>query len=385
MEKKKIVEGIVKGLTGTVALIVCAVGGYTIGKSGVISMHKQMSTGELLIYLGVLSIILFAAYFLQIVVHETGHLVCGLCSGYTFTSFRIGSFMWIREQGKIKLSRYSLAGTGGQCLMAPPEMSEGKIPYVLYNLGGPLFNGLLALLAFILYVPCRNIPYLQVCLLQVVLFGVVFGMLNGIPMKFGVPNDGYNAMTLGKDPEALRAFWVQMKVNAMLAEGVRIKDMPKEWFVIPSDEAMQNEMTSILGVLACNRLVDCHEFVQAEELMTDLLQRDIRILDLYRSTLKEDCIYCELMGDGDREKVEGWLDKGQQKYEKMMKRFPSVLRTQYTYALLAERDFKKAEEIEERFENVACTYPYTNEIAGERELMKLADHRNQICPSDPFG
>ncbi len=80
-------------------------------------------------------IIMYVAIFAQMIIHEAGHLVFGLLSGYQFSSFRIMSFMWVKENGQMKLRRLSVAGTGGQCLMAPPEPVDGNIPVVLYNLG----------------------------------------------------------------------------------------------------------------------------------------------------------------------------------------------------------------------------------------------------------
>ena len=100
----------------------------------------KMSKGELITSLVVLYIGFLLSYFLQIVVHEAGHLVFGRLTGYQYSSFRIGSFMWVKLDGKIRLKRYSMSGTGGQCLMAPPEMVDGKIPYVLYNFGGAIAN-----------------------------------------------------------------------------------------------------------------------------------------------------------------------------------------------------------------------------------------------------
>ncbi len=75
--------------------------------------------------------IMYLAIFLQIILHEAGHLLFGLLTGYRFSSFRIGSFMWILQDGKIRFKRFSLAGTGGQCLLLPPPMVDGKMPYVL--------------------------------------------------------------------------------------------------------------------------------------------------------------------------------------------------------------------------------------------------------------
>ena len=91
-------------------------------------------------------VFLYLAWFIHIVIHESGHLIGGLLSGYTFSSFRIGSFMLLKENGKLVSKRLKIAGTGGQCLMAPPEMVDGKFPVVLYNMGGSVMNLLVSLL-----------------------------------------------------------------------------------------------------------------------------------------------------------------------------------------------------------------------------------------------
>ena len=59
------------------------------------------------------------AFILQIVLHEGGHLLFGLLSGYRFVSFRIFNWTLIRQEGKFRLKRFGIAGTGGQCLMLP--------------------------------------------------------------------------------------------------------------------------------------------------------------------------------------------------------------------------------------------------------------------------
>ena len=45
-------------------------------------------------------------YLLHIIVHEAGHMVCGLATGYRFVSFRVASLMWEKQKsGKIRFSR----------------------------------------------------------------------------------------------------------------------------------------------------------------------------------------------------------------------------------------------------------------------------------------
>jgi len=71
------------------------------------------------------------AFILQIVLHEGGHLLFGLLSGYRFVSFRIFNWTLIRQEGKFRLKRFGIAGTGGQCLMLPPDKPLEEIPLPL--------------------------------------------------------------------------------------------------------------------------------------------------------------------------------------------------------------------------------------------------------------
>lgn len=313
----------------------------------------------------------------QITLHEGGHLVCGLLSGYRFCSFRVGSLMWMREDGgHLRLRRLRLAGTGGQCLMSPPEMAEGRLPVTLYNLGGPLANLLTAALALAPRGPAERGPLLSVFLLFFAVIGLFLAAMNGIPLRLGgIDNDGRNALSLGRDPAALRAFWVQMKVAEAQARGLRLREMPEDWFSMPGDEALQNAMTAAQGVLVCNRLVDEGRLAEADRAIAHLLAGSRGLPGLYRGLLVCDRVTVELLGEARPAVLADFLTQGQVKFMGQMKRFPSVLRTRYLHALLAERDPAKAAAIRARFETVAGTYPYPADIASERELMALGDAR----------
>lgn len=103
-------------------------------------------------------LILLFSIFLQVLLHEGGHLVCGLATGYRFVSFRIFNLTFIRKDGKLCIKRFSLAGTGGQCLLTPPERPLEDIPTTLYNLGGVLANLLTAILAFLPLLTVDGLP-----------------------------------------------------------------------------------------------------------------------------------------------------------------------------------------------------------------------------------
>ena len=336
--------------------------------------ERGTTFGQDMMIFALLLIAMYLCMLIQIVIHEAGHLVFGLLSGYQFSSFRIGSFMWILEEGKLRLKRLSLAGTGGQCLMSPPDLVNGKIPVILYNMGGSLMNLLASLVCGLLYLLIGKVNMFTTILMIMVLVGIAFAAMNGVPMRLGtVDNDGYNAFSLRKDSGARYSFWFQMKVNEQISKGVRLKDMPEEWFLVPTDEEMKNSMIAVQGVFTCNRLIDERKFEEADSLMQHLLSIESGIVGLHRSLMICDRLYCELIGENRTEVVDEMLTKEQRKFMKSMKTFPTVLRTEYAYELLAKGDAKKADKIRKQFEKMASKYPYPSEIQAERELMKWAE------------
>ena len=92
-------------------------------------LGDDMGFGEYFFWLLLYLFVLYAAYFLQIIIHESGHLIFGLLTGYRFSSFRIGSVILTKDGGKFRIGSFSMAGTAGQCLLYPNE-GEEKIPYV---------------------------------------------------------------------------------------------------------------------------------------------------------------------------------------------------------------------------------------------------------------
>jgi hypothetical protein len=219
----------------------------------------------------------------------------------------------------------------------------------------------------------RNTPYLPTVFLMAAVIGVGFALTNGIPMRLGtVDNDGYNAKSLGKSADALYSFWVQMKFAEQQALGVRMKDMPKEWFSLPDEKGLQNSMTAVMAVLYENRLMDMHRFEEAEAFIDQLREADTAIVGIYDCLLTCDRLYCELIRGKNAEIIDKLRTKAQVKLMKQMQKFPSVIRTEYAYALLYEKDMSKAEKLKARFDKCAKNYPYTGDIESERELLEIA-------------
>lgn len=318
--------------------------------------------------------------YLQIMIHEGGHLICGLLSGYRFVSYRIGSLMVVKQGGSLKFRRMSLAGTGGQCLLDPPELVDGKMPVMLYNAGGFLMNTLVSAAAAIPYILAPDMPkFLRLFLITFISIGLIFALTNGIPLRMGtVDNDGYNMVHLGKDLNAVRAFWLQMRMNAVLTEGTRLKEMPEEWFALPEDADHHNVLISTIDVMKENLLMDRHDFDGVLSQIEYLESDACTVLGLYESLLAIDKITVGLIRKGHAEEPADFTEelallesKNLQKFMKSMKDFPTVLRVKYLAEKYAKNNVAHAEKIREHFEKVAKSYPTPADIAMEREIMGL--------------
>ena len=345
--------------------------GYYLGET----VSAGAGLGETLMSVGILLLGFYVMLYLQIVVHEAGHLVFGLLTGYRFSLFRIGSLTFLRDpvSGKIRVKRMQLAGTGGQCLLVPPQPVDGKIPFALYHLGGSLMNLIASAVFFVLYLICRPIPTLSLIMLVGVIVGIAYAMMNGIPMRLGaIDNDGYNLYAQTKSQTAMEAMRIQLLIAEASARGVRLRDMPEEWFVIPAGASLENSMVAVISVFACNSLMDEGKYDEAEEAIRSLCAAKTGMVGVHRSLLICDRLTCLLLR-GDTAAAEQCLTKQLLSFMKAMKNNPTILRCQYAVARLLKQDDGEAQAVMKRFELCAKTHPFVSDIESEREIIAAID------------
>ncbi len=340
-------------------------------------INNAESAAEIIIGVWITIFAFYLALILQVIIHESGHLVCGLISGYKFNMFRIFSFALVKGTGKIRFKRFGLAGTSGQCLMLPPEEKNGKFPVVLYNLGGIIFNALSGVIFIAIYIIFDMPPVAETCMLVLGISGIGMALQNGLPLRMGiVDNDACNTVALAKNKKAARAFRVQLLIAGGNSDCVRLKDMPAEWFVVPEDEDMENGLVAACGALACNRLVDEHKFDEARDVITHMLEIESGMEPVYRGLLINDLIYIEAISYNRHDVIVNlYCEEQQAKFMKAMKRSVSVMRTEYTLALRCENNIQKAEEILKKFNKLTKNYPYLADLQSERELINIAAGR----------
>lgn len=368
---KKIIKAIAVLILGVILFLGGALMGYLVASSFDDTSNLPVLL-EYLLFIGGMLIGLL----MSIIVHEAGHLIFGLISGYGFSSFRIGSLMWIKQDGKIKFRRLSLSGTAGQCLMVPPEEKNGKVPVVLYNLGGVIMNVFLSAVFVCLYVFIPSVPVLSDTFIACAAISFILAVTNGIPLApGGLPNDGMNAYYLAGNKTAAIAFRNQLLMNAELAKGARVSEMPSEWFTLPEGADMQNVHCASIAVFKASRTIETMNFEAAEKEIKALLDSDWRISSVHRNLLACDLVFCRLVLDGAKAEISSLLTIAQQKFMQSMKNFPSVIRTEYALALIRDKNVEKAEKIKQKFEKAAKTYPYPQDANTERGIMEYAKAR----------
>ena len=259
--KKKIINGLLQILG---IMIVGAIMGYSVGKIAGDSLSKVDTPNIILLLIA--GVVVFI---LQVIIHEAGHLVFGLLSGYKFISFRVFDFKIIKdENSKLKIRYERLAGTGGQCLMRAPKYVEGKFKYKLYLLGGVTFNLVFSIVFWLI------LPSYYTLLFALIGFALAF--LNLIPMGF---NDGMTFYHVSKDEITRFVLYLQLEYVYYQSIGKNL--------LIEQPEIV--EKINSLEITKNNYLTDALEFIKLEGLEYffdfDTLYTETRKLFLEREDL----------------------------------------------------------------------------------------------------
>lgn len=308
--------------------------------------------------------------FLSVTAHEAGHLVCGLCSGYKFVSFRIFNLVFIRCEGKLCVKRFSIAGTGGQCLLSPPDLPLEKIPTAWYNAGGVLANLLLLFVSVLVLCMGRNSYVIEIMSIFVFV-NLLLIIINGVPMKVGgVGNDACNMVHLRNSLFCKQAFINQLRSNALIQEGIRPKDMPAGWFEWKSDIDYKNAFEVSIPLMHASRKIDEMEWSIAYEEFDGLYQHKSDIIQLYVNEIACELAFCAMI-TGRLERAEELLDSKLKKYiEAYKKVMSSKLRILCGVALYIDNDRNKAESIYKSLYASKDKYLLQGEVKSDLAIMK---------------
>lgn len=321
----------------------------------------------------VLIIAFILSIFLHLIIHEGGHLSAGLLTGYKFSSFRIGSIILYKRLGKFYFGKFNIAGTGGQCLLVPPPIVNGKYPFMFYNAGGGLLNILASIFAYKGFYDLQQTwPVVATILAEFALIGMFVGISNLFPMKVsGMANDGYNMLSAIKNPEHSKNLWIQLEVNRLQYDGVRLKDMPDEWFDYKIGDI--DVMNQSIGMLSVSRFCDKGDYVEASELGNKIINTK-GTMAIASNEIKCGLLFIYSLDEKLHDEARKLFnDKSMMKYFKATKNYVARKSMLYAYYSLVEKDMKKASLEKEAYNKLSKSYPNLAEIESEGEAIAFID------------
>lgn len=288
-------------------------------------------------------VIAFLAMFVSMVVHialhEAGHLIAGLATGYKFLSYRLFKWIVVKEGDQLKLKRFNIAGTLGQCIMIPPSNTE-KTPYFWYNAGGVIANFILMTISFITLRLFELSLIPELFFIMMVVVGLYLTITNGIPCSInGISNDGRNIFMLHKKPERIKYFANSLMCMAELSKGTRLHEMPSEWFV---DDPLKNpkdhfELTNKMAYMSLQE--DLGDYEKARLVAEEISSFSTEIPQLFLMETEGEHVMLELLTTNRKDIVEKLWTKQLDVYTRRSSKYsPIKLAVLYAYELLYKKD-----------------------------------------------
>ena len=340
------------------------------------TVFEKFTLQKVLGIVWILVAVLLAAV-LSIIIHEGGHLVAGLLTGYKFVSFRFFNWTLIRKDGRLQWRNFELEGTGGQCLMAPPDKPLEEIDTRWYNAGGVLANAITTLLSIVLIWACDLPDWLDILLGVMALFGVWGALTNGIPMKLGgVANDGYNLLQLEKDQAAKQTFCNVLELNARNQDGETYGQMPKRLFNIPDPIDWKNPMHAAAVLASATRKQAQHQWEESYQQLTEASRHKSEILALYQLELENMMTLACIATGRDDEARQHYTDEVAKYVTRHAPTMSDKQMTTMAVALALEGDRPKAENILGKMEAERHKYIHQGDVAMSLDLMHwFLNHR----------
>lgn len=187
---------------------------------------------------------------IHLLVHESGHFVGGVVSGYKLLCLQLGPMNIIvgKNNKPAILWKGSLSG---QCVMLPKHIED--VRFKAYNMGGLYANVVVIILSFLFLL--MDSFWTSLLFIELVCVGVQKIIVNAVPHKTNsIPNDGYIIKILKKDKAVQKDYAMYLKLygKLFLGEDISPQDFMYEREVSEDKDAMlyYNEIQDILSSLA---------------------------------------------------------------------------------------------------------------------------------------
>lgn len=316
------------------------------------------------------------------ILHEFGHAVAGLLTGYKFVSFRIGSFALIKKNYKYEFKKFKIRGTIGQCLMYFPDNKTDKIGYKFLNLNGGLVNLIIGTIFLVIGLTTKDNLF-NFCLFQEFgIVGLVLGIQALIPCKFAdFPNDGYNLMNLIKSSEARECFYIMLKINALFTTVDTFDELPKDMVKKLKEKDfskldLSNPIIANTYLFKVELFYITGEFEKTYELYKSIMNNE-SILKTFKNEAQCECLFFAIMND-DKKNIDKLYSKKLRKYIKSTSIYPERQRLMYAYYKFYKHDEQEALKYENELKKSINTFAIKANAIYESKIINNLKTRGTL-------
>ncbi|MDO5570018.1 MAG: hypothetical protein Q4F97_00945 [Bacteroidales bacterium] len=342
-----------------------------------ISLIESESSVPFLMKIVLIYVFSFICWIFQVIIHESGHLIGGLLTGYKFVSFRIFKNCIIKKDGKFHLKYLKIPGTGGQCLMAPPiDYNIKNVPFHVYNLGGVFMNFISFLVSItLLWNMSFSEPMFILISLNMV-FSLFFFLLNIIPFNSTVTNDGYNSVLFKKNKTERLYFFKIIDINAQLSNGKRFRDIDESLFPVKSVNDNSSSFEIQLFILFLSYSFDKDFDLDKYCENVNNIPKNLKNLPgILKNEIDCERLFSLFLNNGDKEEISSLETKNLKRFISLTKDcMVNKKRLLYTKALFVDNNPEEAEEIYNQSIMLEKSYPsegeYITELSFFNKLKK---------------
>ena len=243
-------------------------------------------------YLYTMAIVLVSVP-IHVLLHEVGHLLAGLLSGYEFIMFRLFNHLWIKTDAGLSRRKQYIPGVMGQALMVPPEKSENeRPPFLLYHLGGLILNGLTAI-AFVLFGRGIADPFTRYFFYLSAVIAVFLLITNALPFK---GTDGYNIRKYLKDPKQEDEILTILYLYRDMVKGLSFSEI-QESIQLDTMQDFKNPNSVTLYSLQAAAAFENYDFEKAREKYSVLWNKMDQLFDAHKTDVSMNYLFTLLLTD----------------------------------------------------------------------------------------
>lgn len=313
-------------------------------------------------------ILVTPALWIQTILHELGHFLFGCLYGLDFMALSIYSRIIIKKNGKILVKRWPTKIGTGYCSMSPGEKEGKKISLIMYIMGGMIANLVVSVVLFILSYWINN-DLLCGFIRTISIVGIYLVILNAFPLDV-LGNDGSKILNLAKNSNLYKYIFVNGLITQKLADSVRLKDMPQEWFNVPDGDVLQCSQGASFAYQCIMRKLDELDISGTQDLLQEVLRHDIS--SYMFGNLRLEQLYCELVDKNRSVVIDHIISPAQAEGLIKHHRNLKTMRVLYTYILMYRKDVTWATGLRLQFESLAKRWPYEGEALTELSLVEYA-------------